>query len=154
MFFTFELDNITEETVHKRIDTIISYDRTEKGFFGLPIYSAGLHFERNDRVVSGIFTEEDELEGTRRRGAAPKTRFKGKFKENNGKVIFDGFIFPDLITIMFLVFLLYESLIVSEWYRWTFVVILIIVGIFTFKQMNNNLKQLKELFKQKEENEK
>lgn len=98
--FNFKL-NQSENQLHKKIESIMNADIPHRGIFNNKLFSEGIHFNRNDEIVSGTFLDFNEYETTRR-GSPIRANFHGKIISTDDGYYFKGWIYPNPIEFIFI----------------------------------------------------
>lgn len=145
-FFSIKIDT-SEDFIRDKIDRLISLDEPVRDFWGNRFYSAGIHFTRNDCVISGFYLQSGEK---RRRGGNPiRTCFRGKFKSRKEGIYFEGYIVPRVTEIFFLLFCFVSSIIYSRYLPAVIFVITVFLVFFIgyIKLTLDNYNDLKQIFR-------
>lgn len=87
------------DAIHKMI---INDFACGKDLFGGKLFNGGIHFKKCDETIKGFYLDESEDEMSR--GAPIRVCFSGKFREENGDLFFDVFIYPRIQEILLLIF--------------------------------------------------
>ena len=125
---------IEKSTIRENINRLMESDRPGRGIFGFLNYSRGLHFKRNDEIISGIYLMENEGESIH---SPMKTYFRGRLLQQGENLIFKGFIIPYPLEAIFIIAIPWLTTV------WIAMLIYLVFGCFYFKLITENYKDLK-----------
>lgn len=111
--FRFRL-NKTEEQFRNNIDSVMMYDRPETFLF-FKNYGKGLSFIENNELIKGVYlNSSDKAHDGFRNGSSIRVRFHGKIIRNDEGYFFTGWIYPDPLTFLIILYTFFAFMFNSE----------------------------------------
>ena len=100
--FRFRFPCTSEERVRATFEYMKLHDVPEKSIWGFNLMDKGIHFTKCDKRIKGFYIHSSEFGGGR--GGSPiRTTFNGRFIKNGENLVFEVYICPKLIELMFIV---------------------------------------------------
>ena len=83
-----------------------------KGIFGQNLYGQGIHLEECGKRIKGFYVHCSEVESAR--SSPARVSFRGRFVKKKDKTVFEVYVYPRLIEIVFLLFVYVSVSIVAD----------------------------------------